>query len=937
MTPTIRPATDLHPRAAAHRSSALVAGLALALALPGAAAAQEPGSVVAGTGLTDVALVDQFSAISARNIGPAGMSGRVAAIDVVQSDPTQIFVGASTGGVFHSSDGGITWDPIFDDQRMLGVGDVTVFQGNPEIIWVGTGEGNPRNSAGIGDGLYKSTDGGDSWQFMGFAGSERIHRVLTHPSDPNVVYVGVMGPAWSDGEVRGVYKTTDGGASWEQLLYINEATGVGDMAMDPSNPDHLIVGMWEFRRWPWVFKSGGPGSGMFVTTDGGNSWTQRTAADGLPEGELGRMGLQFAPSDPNVVYAMVEAEESAILRSSDGGRTFEKIVEGQRYVSRPFYYADIRVDTEDPNRIYNLNSSISVSDDQGRDFETVVSSGIIHGDVHELWINPEDSRHLIMGNDGGVAISWNRGDTWRFVENLTLAQFYRVSLDNDIPYNIYGGLQDNGSWYGPNDVWENKGVLNAHWNRVGGGDGFAVFTDPTSDRYGYSASQGGNLSRFDKITGDRQGIRPRSDTLELRFNWNAAAGLDPLDPGAVYIGSQFVHRSYDRGDSWEIISPDLTSNDPEKQVWDESGGLTRDASGAETHTTIIDISPSPAERGVIWVGTDDGNVQLTRDDGASWTNVAPTIYRAFPDLPEGTWVPDIEPSHADPATAYVVFEDHRRGDWTPWILRTEDFGATWERLGEGIDGFGIAIEEDPAEPNLLFLGTELGLWVSVDRGDSWAAWTHIPRMPIDDLEVHERDGDLVLATHGRGAWVLDDITPLRAVAATNGAARAEAMGNGVRAVPPGQAGILHGTAEAIGYRSTGMAMWQGETRERGVFLQWISGAGARGTATIEIMDRQGRTVATEEQETRPGLNRVAWGMSADRELLDHPDLAPGRDVLPGVYTFRVTVGGQSSEADFEVMDDPRVPPVPIRERIMQNRAIAQQMRDRGGAGAPSPH
>jgi len=896
----------------------------LLVALPLQLSAQQAG--------TTEDLIAAFSAIEARNIGPAGMSGRVAAVDVDLSDRTRIFVGSATGGVFRSEDGGITWEPVFDDERILGIGDVTIFQGDPEIVWVGTGEGNPRNSAGIGDGLYKSTDGGDSWQLVGFEGSERIHRVLTHPTDPDLVYVGVMGPAWSDGGIRGVYRTTDGGDSWEHVLYVDERTGVGDMVMDPANPDHLLVGMWEFRRWPWKFESGGPGSGLYVTTDGGDSWQQRTVEDGLPEGNLGRMGLAFAASSPNVVYALVEAEESALLRSTDGGVSFEEIARGQGVAPRPFYYADIRVDPQDPDRIYNLHSSIQVSENQGRSFRTVVSSSIIHGDVHELWIDPDDSREMIIGNDGGIAFTYNRGDTWRFVENLTLAQFYRISLDDDMPYNVYGGLQDNGSWYGPSDVWENKGILNAHWFRVGGGDGFNVFDDPSGERYGYSASQGGNLSRFDKITGERQGIRPRSDSLDLRFNWNAAVAVDPLDPHALYIGSQHVHRSRDRGETWEIISPDLTSNDPTKQVWDESGGLTRDASGAETHTTIIDISPSPVQDGVIWVGTDDGKVQVTRDDGVTWTDVTARIEG----VPEGTWVPDVEPSHAAGGTAYAVFEDHRRGDWTTYLYRTEDYGQSWERLGQEVDGFGIAIEEDPHEPNLLFLGTELGLWVSVDRGASWAVWSHVPRVPIDDLEVHARDDDLVLGTHGRGAWVIDDISALREVAAGAGQRHPEALGAGVWAVPPGRVGILHPVAEAIGYRSTGMAMWQGETRPRGAFIQWIAGSRSGGSATIEIRDAVGRLVLSEETGSEPGLNRWVWDLDAgSQEGLEHPDLAPRGEVLPGMYSFTVQVGQATSTSHVEVIDDPRVEAPSIQDRIEANRARSAAMRERAGGGRPA--
>jgi photosystem II stability/assembly factor-like uncharacterized protein len=840
---------------------------------------------------------DAFAALRGREIGPAGMSGRVSDVEVVLADRSIVYVGSATGGVFRSSDGGVTWDPIFDDQPALSIGSVAVFQPNPDIVWVGTGEGNPRNSAGVGRGLFKSIDGGRSWAPMGFESSERIHRVLTHPTDPDVVYVGVMGPAWSDGEERGVYRTRDGGESWERVLWSNERTGVADMVMDPTNPDKLIAAMWEFRRDPWFLTSGGPGSGLFVTHDGGDSWRRLEPSDGIPPGELGRIGVAMSASNPDVVYALVEATRSELLRSDDGGHSWQTISDQEGVNPRPFYYADIRVDPKNENRLYRLHSSIEMSEDQGRTWRTVVSSSIIHGDVHELWIDPDDPRSMILGEDGGIAFTYDRGDSWRFVENLALAQFYHIELDDAVPFNVYGGLQDNGSWFGPSTVWEDKGILNAHWFRVGGGDGFSVMPDRADpDRFGYSMSQGGSLQHFDKATGARRSIQPvHPDGVDLRFNWNAGLTWDPQEPGAIYLGSQFLHRSRDQGRSWEIVSPDLTTNDASKQRAYESGGLTFDASGAEMHTTIISIGPSHLEPGVVWVGTDDGNVQITRDGGATWTNVRDRV----PDLPEGIWVPDVQPSKHVAGRAYLVAEDHRRGDWTPRLWVTENYGSSWRSLASpSIDGFVHAIEEDPLEPNLLFLGTEFGLRVSLDRGETWMPFTAgVPAVPIRDLQVHRRDGDLVLGTHGRAIIVVDDIRPLRELAAAP-----EIHERTVHAFTPPPA-IRAEIAEAIGYRSTGHAMQQGETRPEGALLTWWSAGAER--SRLEISDAAGTVVFTRSVDADAGLNRASWDLQPGGDIDDA--VARRIMVAPGTYTFSVTSGGETSTIPLRVEADPRRP------------------------------
>jgi photosystem II stability/assembly factor-like uncharacterized protein len=866
---------------------------------------------------------DSFAAMRAREIGPAGMSGRVADVEVVLSDPNIIYVGSSTGGLFKSDDGGIAWDPIFDEQDALGIGAIAVFQPNPDVVWVGTGEGNPRNSAGVGRGLFKSIDGSHTWRSMGLARSERIHRIVTHPTDPAIVYVGVMGPAWSDGQERGLYRTRDGGRTWDRVLWQNARTGIADVVMDPSNPDKLFAAMWEFRRTPWDFTSGGPGSGLFVTYNGGDAWTQLSADDGLPEGELGRIGLTISPSNPDVVYAIIEATKSELVRSDDGGRTWSTIDDSPGVNPRPFYYADLRIDPENENRLYRLHGSIQVSEDQGRSWRTLVPSQIVHGDVHELWIDPANPRRMILGEDGGIALSYDRGATWRFVENLAVAQFYHISVDDAVPFNIYGGLQDNGSWYGPSTVWENKGILNAHWRRVGGGDGFSVMPDRGDpDNFGYSMSQGGNLQHFDKNTGARRSIRPvHPDGTALRFNWNAGLTWDPAEPGTIFLGSQFLHKSTDQGRSWQIISPDLTTDDPLKQRADVSGGLTMDASGAEMHTTIISIGPSTLEPGLIWVGTDDGNVQLTRDGGESWQNVRDNIM----ELPHGIWVPDVQPSKHEAGRAYVVAEDHRRGDWTPHVYMTEDYGVTWTSLGStSIAGFVHAIEEDPENPDLLFLGTEFGLRVSFNRGQSWEKYTAgVPAVPIRDLVVHPRDADLVLGTHGRALIVLDDIRPLRELADDP-----SIRGATVHVFAPPPAYDMN-IAEAIGYRSTGHAMAQAETRANGAILTFWTAEG--GDADVAVTNEEGALVYSSTVSATAGANRIVWNLRPGGDS-DEAVFPRQMSVFPGTYQVAVTSGNLTSASTLSVMADPRNPVstadlVAKRDALLKMSSIRQREDD----------
>jgi photosystem II stability/assembly factor-like uncharacterized protein len=846
------------------------------------------------------------------------MSGRIAAIDAVESDPNIVYAGAATGGLWKSVNGGQTWEAVFDNERLLGIGSVAVFQGSSDIVWVGTGEGNPRNSAGVGAGIYKSMDGGRTWEFLGLERSERVHRIVLHPSDPNIAYAGVLGPAWSDGEERGVFRTEDGGETWERVLFVNQRTGVSDLVMDPANPNKLLAGLWEFRRWPWFFESGGPGSGLFVSFDGGDTWTRRTAADGLPGGDLGRIGLAIARNDPDVVFGLVEAETSALIRSDDGGATWRTVNDSDGVAARPFYYTDIFVDPNNELRVFNLHSRLMRSEDGGKTFDDI--SGDVHSDFHALWIEPSDSKLMYLGTDGGVYVSRDRGDHWRFIDNLPVGQFYHVSVDSEVPYNVYGGMQDNGSWRGPSDVWESGGIRNFHWKEVGFGDGFGTLIDPTDPNLGYSMSQGGGLARFDLRTGERKGIRPWGpEDVELRFNWNAAIALDPRQPETLYYGSQFVHKTTDRGETWQIISGDLTTNDPEKQRQGESGGITIDDTGAENHTTILTIAPSPVEDELIWVGSDDGLVHLTRSSGGEWVEVGERMRR----VPEGTWVPHIEASKHAGGTAYVILDDHRRGNWEPYIYRTEDYGRGWDNLADDdqIWGFVHTLEEDPLTPNLLFVGTEFGLYLSLNRGEDWFPWRHgIPAAPVRSLVIHPRDHDLVVGTHGRAIYIIDDIQPLRALAQSPGLLAAP-----VHVFDPPPA-YLRSVAAVDGYHFSGDAMFRGETRPQGAIVTYSVGSGAEGeSATIEILDAAGDVIRSLDGPANHGLNRIVWDLKEANPFSQTGGgwfQPTGPEVLPGTFDVRVTVGGDQASAAVEVRADPRIE-ISLEDRILKRDAVQE--------------
>jgi len=885
-----------------------------------------------------------FAGMEARNIGPAGMSGRVSAVASVPSRPNTIIVGAASGGVWRSDNGGLSWTPLFDEQPVHSIGSVAIHPEYPDIIWVGTGEGATRNSTSIGDGMYRSTDGGRSWTKVGLAGTERINHIALHPTDPDTAYAAALGRLWSDGGERGVYKTTDGGKSWQRVLAgSNPRTGATDVRIDPSNPEKLFAALWEFRRWPYQFKSGGPGSGLFRSVDGGESWTPITEEDGIPDGELGRSVFAIAPSDPRRVYALVEAEKSALIRSDDGGFSWRIINDELNVAVRPFYYTLLDVDPHDADTVYNVESRVRRSIDGGKTFETIEAidccrpGPTIHIDTHAWWINPLDARHMISGNDGGIAITRDGGDTWRFVENLPLAQFYHVAVDEALPYHVYGGLQDNGSWRGAAETFDVGGLRNLHWQEVGFGDGFDTVPDPEIAGTGYAMSQGGRLSRWNLNTGEQRLIRPNPPTpdADLRFNWSAGFAIDPFDPATIYYGSQYLHKSTDRGLSWSVISEDLSSNNPEWQSFRESGGITPDVTTAENFTTIISVAPSPLEQGVIWVGTDDGRVHVTRDGGSSWNSVEKRVDA----VPENTWVPMIYPSPHEAGTAFVVFDNHRRGDFKPYVFRTEDYGRKWENLADArIRGYALSILQDAEDPQMLWLGTEFGLYLSLNGGKDWAPYTAgVPTASVMDLAYQAREQDLVIGTHGRGIFILDDISPLRGLGSEDFRQRFALLGatDGQQYTSnPVTAGRFWGNSEftadnedygvVLTFIASGDDLphpdpeleKQRQARQREAAAEAVDPAEQNTDkpprATVSVRDAQGELIRTFSAEVRQGVNRVVWGMRRDglpplpgTEQKPDADLPEGIEVLPGRYTLTLSFDGIDASVEATVLADPR--------------------------------
>ncbi len=835
-----------------------------------------------------------FGNLKARHIGPALMSGRIIDLENHPTNPKIIYTGTAGGGVWKSENAGASFTPIFD-KHAQSIGAITIDPSDPDnTIWVGTGEIWTRNSVSLGDGLYKSKDGGNNWKKIGFEKSERISSIKINPKNSNEVYVAIMGALWSDSDERGVYKTLDGGKTWEKILYVNEKTGASDLIMDPKNPNILYAAMWEFRRTGWGFNSGGPGSALYKSTDAGKTWNK--IHNGFPKGDLGRFAIAIAPSKPNLVFAVVESKENkGLYRSDDSGANWKLLNSDFELVVRPFYFSRLVVHPTNPDILVKGGFLGSTSRDGGKTFKTL---GQMHPDIHDVIFDIKNPEAMYVGTDGGVYRSWDSGTTMEIVDNLPLSQFYHISVDNEEPYNIYGGLQDNGSWYGPSS--SPGGVEARDWKRVGVGDGFRVLKHPTKNII-YSEMQGAQqVWRYDVDKNFTKAIQPLpiKGEADLRFNWNAPMAVSDHQPNRFYMGSQFLHVSKDMGDNWKKISPDLTTNDPKKQD-KESGGISVDKSGAETHTTIFTIAESPLDEKVVWVGTDDGNVQVTLNGGKTWENTVSNISG----LPKNTWVYHIEASSHDKATAYAVFDGHTTGDMTTYVYKTIDYGKTWKSIvTDDIVGFARNIQEDYVNKDLLFLGTEFGLFITTDGGKNWSRFTNeMPAAAVHFIDLQKQTNDLVLGTHGRGVIIIDDISPLREV-------NQEILAKNVHFFNTKPAIVKE--QGGFGGGSTELQFVGNNPSISGKIIYYLRKRHTFGKMTLTIKDQNDTEITTLVPGKSKGINIVNWNfrqktpkVAAGKNRVQEGFIAPR--VAAGTYKVVLKKGKKEYTSAITVKNDPK--------------------------------
>ncbi len=837
-----------------------------------------------------------FGDIRARQIGPAIMSGRIIDLEVHPSNDRIIYAGSAGGGVWKSGNGGASFQPIFDEYPQS-IGKVKLDPKDPDnIVWVGTGEIWTRNSVSIGDGLYKSVDGGVTWEIKGLDKSERISSIEINPGNTNEMYVGVLGALWGDSEERGVFKSTDGGNTWNKVLYVGPGTGCADLVIDPKNPNTLYASMWEFRRTGWSFSSGGTNSALYKSIDGGKNWNK--IHNGFPSGNLGRIAFALAPSNSAILYVAIESakdEEKGLYRSDDGGANWKHLNKDFGLVVRPFYFSRITIDPRNPEVVVKAGLFGSISRDGGKSFKSL---GQMHADIHDIEFDIKNSDRMYVGTDGGVYRTWDGGNTMEIVANIPVSQFYHISLDDKEPYNIYGGLQDNGSWYGPS---RSPGGIEARdWNSVGFGDGFRVLKHPSKNII-YSEMQGAeNVWRYDLDRKQSKTVQPLSvqGDPKLRFNWNAPMAVSTHNADRFYMGSQFVHKSNNMGDTWVKISPDLTTNNPAKQNQEDSGGLSKDNSGAENHCTIFTIAESTLDENVIWAGTDDGNVQVTRDGGKTWTNTTPNITG----LPPNTWCYHIEASVHDKAVAYAVFDGHTRNDMKPYVYKTADYGKTWTSLVTAdIYGFARSIQEDYVKPGLLFLGTEFGLYISIDDGKNWSRFTNnMPATAVHYIDLHKKTNDLVMATHGRGIIIIDDISPLREI-------DQEVLAKEVHFFKTKPTIIVEETD--FGRTATEMEfVGENPTRDAKI-IYYLKKKHIFGKMSLDIMDQQGKKMIEINPGKSRGINVVTWnGLTrqpkmAKAKTLSFGGFTPMR-APAGDYKVVMTKGKETFETSLTLIPDP---------------------------------
>lgn len=856
-----------------------------------------------------------FGDMKARHIGPALMSGRINDMEVHPTNSRIIYAGTAGGGVWKSSDAGATFNSLFDE-HCQSIGAVELDPNNPDnVIYVGTGETWTRNSVSIGCGLFKSTDGGANWNKIGFEDSERIASIIVNPNNSQEIYVGVLGALWGDSDERGVYKSIDGGSSWEKLLYLDAKTGCADLTMDPTDPNILYASMWEFRRTGWSFESGGSNSALYKSIDGGKTWDK--IHNGFPSGNLGRLAIAVAPSNPNVLYTAIEAEEDArkgLYRSDDAGKSWEQLNNDFGITVRPFYFSRIVVDPKNEDVVVKGGLTGSISRDGGKTFKNL---GNMHSDIHDIAFNINNSDVMYVGTDGGVYRTWDGGTTMEIVQNLPLSQFYHISVDDAKPYNVYGGLQDNGSWYGPSS--SPGGVEAKDWNSVGFGDGFRVLKHPTKNII-YSEMQGAaNVWRYDADKMLLKTIQPLpiSEETKLRFNWNAPMAVSVNQPDRFYMGSQFLHKSEDMGNSWEIISPDLTTNDPAKQNQEDSGGLSKDNSGAENHTTIFTIVESSLDENVIWVGTDDGNVQITQDGGRTWTNTTPNI----PGLPKNTWCYHIEASVFNKGTAYAVFDGHTQNNMKPYAYKTTDFGKTWSNIiTDDVEGFARNIQEDYVNPDLLFLGTEFGLFITIDGGKNWKKFTNnMPAAAVHFIDLQKTTNDLVMGTHGRGVIIIDDISPLREI-------NSELLNKNIHFFDTPVATINEKSSFSGSFGNE--TEFVGSSKPSSMQLKYfLKKRHTFGKMSLEIQDADGNLIYELTPGKSKGINIVNWNFS--RKI---PKIAKGKTftfggftapkVAAGNYVAVLKKGKDTYEHPFELAYD-KDSPLSKEDRDLKNSTTLQ--------------
>ncbi len=791
-----------------------------------------------------------------RSIGPANMGGRVTDIVGVPGDPFTYYIAGANGGIHKTTNGGTTFKPLFENQEVYSIGALTLAPSDNNVLWAGTGEGDPRNSASFGNGVYRSTDAGESWKYLGLPDTEKIKRIKVHPTDPDTAWVCALGHEWGPNAERGVFKTSDAGKSWRKVLYLDETTSCSDLDIDAQNPRILYAGMWTNRRKAWTFASGGGKTALYQSKDGGETWKKLT--QGMPRGEMDRIGVAVAPSNPNIVYMVTETKtEGVLFRSEDRGESWRAVHFDPNINFRPFYYSDIRVDPNNPEALVSLSGGLSLSRDGGRTFARIANN--VHGDHQSFWWDPKNSNRMLSGSDGGWQVSNDYARTFEIINNVVLSQYYHITYDMQQPYySVYGGLQDNGNWVGPIGTGFREGIRKSDWATVSGGDGFFVVPELDEPNIVYSDSQGGSLSVIDTKTGVSRSINPYPRNVgstgghiadyKYRFNWNPPIVASPHHPKTIYYGGNVVFKTTNRGQSWDIISPDLTTNDKSKQQ--SSGGpVGVDNTAAEFHCTLLTIAESPVKPGVIWAGTDDGNVQVTQDGGKTWKNVAANIKS----LPANSWIAAIEASRFDAGTAYVAVDRHREDDYAPHAFMTTDFGATWKAIKGNLPakGYVHVVREDPKAKNLLYAGTELGVFASWDGGARWVSIrNNLPPVAVNDLAIHPRDNDLIVGTHGRGAWVLDNIAPLQQLAQ---AMASDAFAFDIR---PATRMQLWGKDASLGSKE-----FAAQNPPQGATIDYYLKADQPGSVTITIADSKGQTIRTiRSMANKAGVNRATWDL-----------------------------------------------------------------------------